>query len=62
MWLNTTSYPVKTLHTDNGKEYITSELQFFPREQEIIHETSTPYVHQQNDHTEQLNCTLLKKT
>jgi len=25
-----------------------SELQSFLREQEIIHETSTPYIHQQN--------------
>jgi len=26
MWSNTTSYPVKRLHTDNGREYVTSEL------------------------------------
>ena len=49
------------LHTDNGREYVTLELQFFLREQEVIHETSTLYVHQQNSHTEWLNCILLKK-
>jgi len=37
------------------------ELQFFLREQEIVHKTSTPYVHQQNGQAEQLNQTLLEK-
>ena len=50
MWLNTTSHPVRRLHTDNGGGYIMSELQFFLREKKIIHETSTLYVHQQNGH------------
>jgi len=48
LWLNTTSHSVKYLHTDNGGEYMTSELQSFLCEQGIIHKTSTPYVHQQN--------------
>jgi len=48
LWSNTTSYSVKCLHTDNGGEYMTSELQFFLCEQEIVHETSIPHVHQQN--------------
>jgi len=61
LWLNTTSYSVKRLHTDNGGEYITSELQSFLREQGIVHETSTPYVHQQNGRAEWLNRTLLEK-
>ena len=61
MWSNTTSHPMKRLHTDNREEYIISELQFFLREQEIIYETSTSYVHQQNGHAEQLNHTLLEK-
>jgi len=50
MWSNTTSHPVKRLHTDNKGEYVTLELQFFLREQEIIYETSTSYIHQQNGH------------
>ena len=58
MWSNSTSHPVKRLHTDN---YVTLELQSFLREQGIIHETSIPYVHQQNGHAEQLNCILLEK-
>ena len=62
IWLNTTSDPIKRLHTHNGREYITSELQFFLREQGVIYETSTLHIHQQNSHTEQLNCILLEKT
>jgi len=45
LWSNTTSHFVKHLHTDNGGEYMTSELQFFLHEQGIVHETSTPHVH-----------------
>jgi len=52
MWLNTTSHPVKRLHTDDGREYLMLELQSFLREKKIIHETSTLYVHQQNGHAE----------
>jgi len=47
MWLNTTSYSVKRLYTDNEEKYITSELQSFLRKQEIIHKTSTLYIYQQ---------------
>jgi len=61
MWLNITSHPMKRLHTNNGGEYVMSELQFFLREQGIIHKTSTPHVHQQNGCTELLNCILLEK-
>jgi len=61
LWLNTTSHSVKHLHTDNGGEYMTSELQSFLRKQRIVHETSIPYVHQQNGQAEQLNQTLLEK-
>jgi len=41
LWSNTTSHSVKHLHTDNGGEYMTSELQSFLCEQGIVHETST---------------------
>jgi len=61
LWSNTTSHFVKCLHTDNGGEYITSELQSFLCEQGIVHETSIPYVYQQNSQTKQLNQTLLEK-
>jgi len=61
LWLNTTSYSVKHLHTDNGGEYITLELQSFLCEQGIVYETSTPYVYQQNSQAKQLNWTLLEK-
>jgi len=49
------------LHTNNGKEYVILELQFFLKKQEIIYETSIPYAHQQNSYTKQLNYILLEK-
>ena len=45
IWSNTTSCPMKRLHTDNEREYVILELWFFLREQGIIHKTSTSYVH-----------------
>jgi len=36
---------MKRLYTNNVREYITLELQFFLREQEIIHKTSTSHIH-----------------
>jgi len=59
MWLNITSHSIKKLYTDNGGEYVILKLQFFLREQEIIHKTSTVY--QQNGHAKWLNHTLLEK-
>jgi len=46
LWSNTTSHSVKHLHTDNGGEYMTLELQSFLHEQGIVHKTSTLHVHQ----------------
>ena len=46
---------MEILHTDDGGKYVIPELQSFLREQEIIHETSTPNVHQQNGHAKWLN-------
>jgi len=40
---------------------MTLELQSFLHEQGIVHETSTPHVHQQNGRAEWLNRTLLEK-
>ena len=45
MWLNTTWHSVKRLHTENRKKYIMSELKFFSRKQEVIHETSILHVY-----------------
>jgi len=61
MWSNTTPHSVKRLHTDNREEHVMVDLQFFLREQEIIHETRTSYIYQQNGHAEQLNHILLEK-
>ena len=52
---------MKRLHTDNREEHVMVDLQFFLREQEIIHETRTSYIYQQNGHAEQLNHILLEK-
>ena len=41
IWSNTISYSVKRLHTDNKREYVVLELEFFLKEQEIIYKTST---------------------
>ena len=62
MWSNTTFYLMKRLYTDNGREYVISELQSFLREQDIIYEISTPNVHQQNSCAEQLNQTFLENS
>ena len=62
MWLNNTSYSIRRLHTNNRGEYVTSELQSFLREQEIIYKTSTSYIHQQNGYAEWLNCIMFEKT
>jgi len=61
LWSNTTSHSVKCLHTNNGGEYMTLELQFFLCKQGIVHKTSISYVYQQNGQAEQLNQTLLEK-
>jgi len=60
MWLNTTSHHVKRVYTDNERECVMLELQFFLKEQEIIHKTSISHIHQQNGCAEQLNCILLE--
>ena len=47
-----TGNSIKVLHTDNGKEYLSSQFHRFLQEKGIIHELSTPYVHQQNGRAE----------
>jgi len=61
MWSNTTSHLVKILHTDNRREYLMLDLQFFLREQEIIYKTSTLHIHQQNSCAKWSNHILLEK-
>ena len=48
--------------TDNGGEYMSNELKDFLIERGIVHETTTPYAHQQNGRAERLNRTLLEKS
>lgn len=55
-----TNNRIKVLRTDNGKEYLSQEFGDFLRKRGIVHEKSTPYVHQQNGRTEQEMRTLVK--
>lgn len=43
---------VKVLHSDNGTEYVSAAFKQFLKEKGIIHETSSPYIHQQNGRAE----------
>jgi len=54
-----TGYKVKTLRSDNGSEYQSSELQSFLSEKGIRHEKSAPYTPQQNGVAERFNRTIL---
>lgn len=47
-----TEHPVKAFRTDNGGEYMSEKLAKFFEYKGIIHETSVPYVHQQNGKAE----------
>ena len=47
--------PMLSLMTDNGAEYINSQLQEFLSELKITHKFSTPYRPQSNSHAERLN-------
>lgn len=40
---------IKRLRSDRGGEYDTNSLTAFCEKNGIIHETSAPYTHQQND-------------
>ncbi|CAL2226645.1 unnamed protein product [Prunus armeniaca] len=51
---------VKVLRTDNGGEYVNHTLIQFFCDQGIIHQTTTPFTHQQNDVFERKNRQLLE--
>ena len=53
---------LKTLRTDNGREYVNSCLKSTLDRMGIRHETSIPYQPQQNGRAERVNRTLLEKT
>lgn len=54
--------PIKTLRTDNGREYINGSIDEYLKSTNIRHETTTPYSPSQNGKVERFNRTLIEKT
>lgn len=55
-----TGRKIKVLRSDNGTEYTCSQIQTFLKEKGIIHECSSPYIHEQNGRAEREIRTLVK--
>ncbi|CAK9820237.1 Retrovirus-related Pol polyprotein from transposon TNT 1-94 [Anthophora quadrimaculata] len=55
-----TGRKIKVLRSDNGTEYTCSQLQAFLKEKGIIHQCSSPYIHEQNGHAEREIRTLVE--
>ena len=55
---NTTGQNIKTLRTDNGGKYTSTEFKTYLRKRGICHELSCPHTPQQNGVSERLNRTL----
>ena len=49
---------IKTLRTDNGGEYMSTDFQNYLKEKRIRHETTVPHSPQQNGVAERMNRTL----
>lgn len=58
---NQTGLKIKTLRSDNGKEYINRQMTQFLRESGIVHQTTVPYTPQQNGVSERVNRTIVEK-
>lgn len=52
---------IKTLRTDNGKEYCNTNFERYLAKCGIIHQTSNPYTPQQNGLAERMNRTLVER-
>ena len=52
--------PIKTLRSDNGKEYVNSTLQKYLQDHHILHETTTPHSPAQNGKAERFNRALIE--
>lgn len=59
---NTTESKVKAVRSDQGGEYISTELKEYFKEKGIDHQMTTAYSPQSNGKAERLNRTLLEKT
>ena len=58
---NITDYKIKAIRTDNGGEYINTELYSFFKGKGIEPQTTMPYTPEQNGKAERLNRTLINK-
>lgn len=58
---NQLNLSIKTLRTDNGREYLSNEFKSFLINNGITHPTSTPYTPEQNGLAESMNRTLLER-
>jgi transposase InsO family protein len=58
---NQVGLKVKTVRTDNGKEYVNTTLQQFFQSKGVQHQTTVAYTPQQNGKAERINRTLLDK-
>ena len=56
------SLPVKVIRSDNGGEYLNSELLNFFQEKGILHETTCPHTPQQNGVAKRKNRHILETT
>ena len=54
-------WPLLVVRTDNGSEYINSELATFFKDKGVIHQTTVRYTPEQNGKAERLNRTLLDR-
>jgi len=57
---NQTGRKIKTLRTDNGKEYVNNEFSTFLKEKGIKHELTNDYTPEQNGVAERKNRTLVE--
>lgn len=58
---NKLSHNIKTIRTDNGKEYCNVHFEKYLSDSGIVHQTSTPYTPQHNGMAERMNRTLVER-
>lgn len=58
---NQTGLKIKSVRSDNGKEYCNKSFENYFKQCGIVHETTVPYTPQQNGVAERLNRTLMEK-
>lgn len=56
-----TGKPIKSIRTDNGREYVNRDLENFLRKAGIRHQQTVPYSPKQNDLAERINRTIVER-